>query len=89
VESLTKQIDACDQDLERVAEERYKEETGRLRQVSGVGPITALTFVLTLDDPKRFAKSRDVGPFLGLRPKSRQSGAREPEMRISKEGDGI
>jgi transposase len=88
VESLTKQIDACDQELERIAEERYKEETGRLRQVSGVGPITALTFVLTLDDPGRFAKSRDVGPFLGLRPKSRQSGASEPEMRISKEGDG-
>jgi transposase len=88
VESLTKQIDACDKDLERVAAERYKEETGRLRQVSGVGPITALTFVLTLDDPARFAKSRDVGPFLGLRPKSRQSGASEPEMRISKEGDG-
>jgi transposase len=47
-----------------------------------------LTFVLTLDDPARFAKSRDVGCFLGLRPKSRQSGASEPEMRISKEGDG-
>src|SRR6266436_3329241 len=49
---------------------------------------SALTFVLTLDDPARFAKSRDVGAFLGLRPKSRQSGASEPEMRISKEGDG-
>ena len=53
-----------------------------------MGPITALTFVLTLDDPARFANSRDVGCFLGLRPKSRQSGASEPEMRISKEGDG-
>lgn len=88
VEELTKQIAACDQELERTAKDRYEQETARLRQVSGVGPITALTFVLTLDDPARFEKSRDVGPFLGLRPKSKQSGASEPEMRISKEGDG-
>ena len=88
VEELTKQIEACDKELERVAKQRYEKETAQLRQVPGVGPITALTFVLTLDDPGRFAKSRDVGCFLGLRPKSRQSGASEPEMRISKEGDG-
>ena len=88
VEELTKQIAACDKELERIARDRYEKETGQLRQVPGVGPITALTFVLTLDDPARFAKSRDVGCFLGLRPKSRQSGSSEPEMRISKEGDG-
>lgn len=88
VEELTKQIDACDKELERIAKQRYEKETAQLRQVPGVGPITALTYVLTLDDPGRFAKSRDVGAFLGLRPKSRQSGASEPEMRISKEGDG-
>jgi len=88
VEELTKRIDACDKKLEQIAEDRYEKETAQLRQVPGVGPITALTFVLTLDDPKRFKKSRDVGCFLGLRPKSKQSGASEPEMRISKEGDG-
>lgn len=55
--------------------------------MKGVGPITALTFVLTLDNAERFRKSRDVGSFLGLRPKSRQSGDSDPEMRISKEGD--
>ncbi len=88
VEELGKQIEACDKELEQRAKERYEKETGQLRQVPGVGPITALTFVLTLEDPARFAKSRDVGAFLGLRPKSRQSGASEPEMRISKEGDG-
>jgi transposase len=88
VEELGKQIEACDKDLEQLAKERYEKETAQLRQVPGVGPITALTFVLTLEDPARFAKSRDVGAFLGLRPKSRQSGASEPEMRISKEGDG-
>jgi transposase len=88
VEELSRQIDACDKELERVGKQRYASETAQLRQVSGVGAVTALTFVLTLDDPARFAKSRDVGCFLGLRPKSRQSGASEPEMRISKEGDG-
>jgi transposase len=88
VEELTRQIEDCDRELQRMAKDRYEQETAQLRQVPGVGPITALTFVLTLDDPARFAKSRDVGPFLGLRPKSRQSGASEPEMRISKEGDG-
>ena len=88
VEELGKQIEACDKELEQRAKERYEKETAQLRQVPGVGPITALTFVLTLEDPARFAKSRDVGAFLGLRPKSRQSGASEPEMRISKEGDG-
>lgn len=88
VEELTKQIDACDKELERIVKQRYERETAQLRQVPGVGPITALTYVLTLDDAGRFAKSRDVGAFLGLRPKSRQSGASEPEMRISKEGDG-
>jgi transposase len=88
VEELTKQINACDKELEQIARDRYEKETAQLRQVSGVGPITALTFVLTLDDPARFTKSRDVGAYLGLRPKSRQSGASEPEMRISKEGNG-
>lgn len=88
VEELTKQIGACDKELEQMAQDRYKKETEQLRQVPGVGAITALTFVLTLDDPARFRKSRDTGCFLGLRPKSRQSGASEPEMRISKEGDG-
>jgi transposase len=87
VEELTRQIDACDRELERMAKDRYAQETAQLRQVPGVGPITALTFVLTLDDAARFRKSRDVGPFLGLRPKSKQSGTSEPEMRISKEGD--
>jgi transposase len=87
VEELTNQIDACDKELERIAKDRYAQETAQLRQVPGVGPITALTFVLTVDDPGRFAKSRDVGPFPGLRPKSRQSSSSDPEMRISKEGD--
>ena len=66
VEEVTKQIEASDRELEQIARARYEKETAQLRQVPGVGPITALTFVLTLDDPGRFAKSRDVGCLPGV-----------------------
>ena len=70
-----------------ISEEHYP-ETALLRQVEGIGPLTALTFVLTLEDPSRFAKSRSVGAYLGLVPAVDQSGDRDPrEKRISKEGD--
>ncbi len=62
-------------------------ETALLRQVGGVGPITALRYVLTIEDPKRIKRSRNVGAYLGLRPKQRQSGKRDPELRITKAGD--
>ena len=54
----------------------------------GVGPLTALTYVLTIEDPSRFHKSRDVGSFLGLRPRQSQSGKRDPQLGITKAGDG-
>jgi transposase len=72
--------------LETVSEEYYP-ETDLLRQVEGVGPLTALTFVLTLEDPHRFERSRCVGAYLGLVPASDRSGDRDPQKRISKEGD--
>jgi transposase len=52
-----------------------------------VGAITALSFLLTLEDPARFARSRQVGAFLGLAAGRRQSGEHDPRCRISKEGD--
>ena len=58
-----------------------------MRQVEGIGPLTALTFVLTLEDPYRFERSRSVGAYLGLVPASDRSGDRDPQRRISKEGD--
>ena len=58
-----------------------------MRQVEGIGPLTALTFVLTLEDPYRFEKSRSVGAYLGLVPAIDQSGDRDPQKRITKEGD--
>jgi transposase len=87
VEELTQEIASCDQELAKVSQQRYGAETERLEQVQGVGTITALTYVLTLENPNRFAHSREVGCYVGLRPKSKQSGDSEPEMRISKEGD--
>ncbi len=87
VEELSQKIEQADEALKKISAERYERETTQLQQIQGVGPITALSFVLTLEDPSRFRRSRDVGCYLGLRPKSQQSGDSEPEMRISKEGD--
>jgi transposase len=84
--SLTQRIRDYDRKLEELSKESYP-ETGLLRQVEGVGPLTALAFVLTLEDPHRFERSRAVGAYLGLVPATNQSGDREPQKRISKEGD--
>jgi transposase len=83
---LTLEIQACDVELEQIAREQYP-ETALLKQVSGVGILIALTFVLTLEDASRFQKSRDVGCYVGLRPKRSESGQSQPELRITKEGD--
>jgi transposase len=84
--SLTGRIREYDRKLETISKEHYP-QTELLRQVEGVGPLTALTFVLTLEDPYRFEKSRSVGAYLGLVPARDQSGDRDPQRRISKEGD--
>ena len=86
VGSLTEKIKDYDRRIEELAAERYP-ETRLLRQVPGVGSLTALTFVLTLEDPQRFAESRSVGAYLGLAPGTEQSGEQDPQMRISGEGD--
>ena len=86
VESLTKKIKESDRELEQIARTEYP-ETYLLQQVSGVGTLIALTFVLTVDDRERFQKSRDVGCYVGLRPKRSESGESQPQLRITKEGD--
>jgi len=88
IEGLTRTIREMDREVERVCETRYP-ETALLRQVKGVGPITALCFVLTIEDPARFSKSRSVGAYLGLRPKHRNSGEQQPQLRITKGGDRL
>jgi transposase len=84
--SLTERIRDYERQLEAISKEHYP-ETDLLRQVEGIGVLTALTFVLTLEDPSRFAKSRSVGAYLGLVPATDQSGDRDPQKHISKEGD--
>jgi transposase len=76
ISSLTERIRDYDRQLETISNEQYP-ETELLRQVEGVGILTALTFVLTLEDPSRFARSRTVGAYLGLVPATEQSGDRE------------
>jgi transposase len=84
--SLTERIRQYDRKLEAIREEHYP-ETDLLRQVEGIGTLTALTFVLTLEDPYRFERSRSVGAYLGLVPATDRSGDRDPQKRISKGGD--
>jgi transposase len=86
IEHLTEQIKAYDKKVNRMGKEAYP-ETELLRQVDGVGPVVALAYILTLDNPGRFAKSRDVGPYLGLIPRQYDSGDSQPQMRITKTGD--
>jgi len=83
---LTERIREYDRKLEAISKEHYP-ETDLLRQLEGIGPLTALTFVLTLEDPHRFEKSRSVGAYLGLVPATDRSGDSDPQKRISKEGD--
>jgi transposase len=75
--SLTERIRDYERKLETVSEKHYP-ETELLRQVEGIGALTALTFVLTLEDPHRFEKSRSVGAYLGLVPATARSGIGTP-----------
>lgn len=86
VESLTEAIQELEGNIEQIARTQYP-ETELLRQVHGVGTLIALTFVLTVEDRDRFQKSRDVGCYVGLRPKHSDSGQSQPQLRITKEGD--
>jgi len=83
---ITQTIKQLERRIEAVAEQSYP-ETKLLRRVGGIGPITALAYVLTIEDPSRFARSRTVGAFLGLVAGSKSSGDSDPQMRITKEGD--
>jgi transposase len=86
VESLSGHIREYDQQIEQLGKERYP-EVELLTQVHGVGTLTALTYVLTVEDPHRFRRSRDAGAYFGLRPRRKESGNSRPQLRITKEGD--
>jgi transposase len=86
VEALNERIQEYERRIAKMAKERYP-ETALLKQVKGVGDLIATTYVLTIEDPHRFQKSRDAGCFVGLQPGRRNSGESAPQLHISKEGD--
>jgi transposase len=86
IESLTEKVRAYDKQVSEMARKKYP-ETALLSQPEGVGDLTALAFLLTLESPERFGKSRDVGAYLGLVPRQYDSGDSSPQLRITKAGD--
>jgi transposase len=86
VETLTAGIKKYDREIEQIARLKYP-DTKLLTQVGGVGTLIALTYELTLEDKNRFGRSREVGCYVGLKPKQSDSGESEPQLRITKEGD--
>jgi transposase len=86
MEAVSQQICEYNERIEALAQQSYP-QVALLKQIKGVGTLIGLTFLLTLEDPHRFRKSRDVGCYLGLQPGRRQSGASDPQLHISKEGD--
>jgi transposase len=86
IASLNDRIKGLEKQLQVLCSETYP-QTKLLRQVGGVGPVTSLAYVLTLEAPERFQKSRTVGAFVGLVPGRKQSGSSDPQRRITKQGD--
>jgi transposase len=85
---ITEQIKTLERGLVARSKRDYP-VTQRLQQIAGVGPLTALCFVLKIGAPARFGRSRDVGAYLGLCPRRDQSGGTDKQLRISKCGDGL
>lgn len=83
--ALDREIKTYDRTITQVAK-RYP-DVEVLSQPDGVGVLTALAFLLTIDDKRRFAKSRTVGAYVGLRPKLDQSGDINKQLHITKAGD--
>jgi transposase len=87
IEEASRQILEFDKRIEEIAKEY--DELALLDQVPGIGTLTALTYLLTIEDPGRFEHSRDVGPYLGVKPKQYDSGKSHPELGITKAGDKL
>ena len=85
IDQVSAKLSDYDKRIEEAAENNP--DMKRLATVTGVGALTASAYILTLGRKERFAHSRDVGSFLGFRPKQKQSGERDPQLGISKSGD--
>jgi len=86
ISDITIRIRKLDKQIEGLILDLYP-EAQLLQQVQGVGPVTALAFILTIEDPRRFSKSRMVGPYLGLTPRRDQSGDTDKQLPITKAGN--
>lgn len=88
IADLTRRIRAYDRLIAKVTDKHYP-EANRLQQIKGVGPVTALAFVLLVEDPKRFKRSRDAGAYFGLVPQLDESSDSKPQLHITKSGDAM
>lgn len=85
IAQISSQIKEFDKEIEQISKERYP-ETELLRHIKGVGPLTALAYILTIESPERFKTSRQIGSYLGLTPRRDQSGETDKQLRITKAG---
>lgn len=85
---LDETIRHYDRQLQELATTRYP-VTQHLQQVHGVGPVTSIGYVLTVADPARFGRSRQVGSWVGLCPRRHASGDSDPQLPITKMGDAM
>jgi transposase len=88
ISDLTTRVRAMDRQIEEVIQTEYP-EAKLLQQIPGVGPVTALAFVLLVEDPNRFTRSREVGAYFGLVPRLDESSDQQPQLRITKSGDEL
>lgn len=89
IATLTQYIKEYDKTIERVLETSYAEENQCLRQIKGVGALTALSFICVVQSPDRFESSVAVGSYVGLSPGRKQSGQSDPKRGITKQGDAL
>jgi transposase len=88
VAKLSEKIKTYDSKIKTLSDEEFP-ETKIFSGIAGVGPITALSYILIIEDPAHFRKSRDIGPFLGLIPKKDQSGEMDKQLGITKAGNEL
>lgn len=86
IDSVSVRIRAYDKQILELIEQSHP-DAKRLSQVPGVGPVTSLGFVLSLEEAGRFKKSRSVGAYVGLTPRRDQSGQTDKQLRVTKAGD--
>jgi transposase len=85
--AVEQQVRELDRKVTKLA--RRDGQVRRFMTVPGVGPVTALAFKATIDDPARFARSRSVGTYVGLTSRRHASGEVDWSGRISKCGDAM